>query len=71
MESTGTGSWTHDASPKHLREAAEGSLRRLRFDRIDVYQLDAPDPVTPFDASVGTLAELQVEGKFASSHCPA
>jgi pyridoxine 4-dehydrogenase len=62
----GPNQWTHDASPKHLREAAEGSLRRLRLDRIDVYQLHAPDPVTPFDASVGTLAELQAEGKIRS-----
>ena len=60
----GPNQWTHDASPKHLREAAEGSLRRLRLDRIDVYQLHVPDPVTPFDASVGTLAELQAEGKI-------
>jgi pyridoxine 4-dehydrogenase len=60
----GPDQWTHDASPKHLREAAEGSLRRLRLDRIDVYQLHVPDPVTPFDASVGTLAELQAEGKI-------
>ena len=43
----GPNQWTHDASPKHLREAAEGSLKRLRVDRIDVYQLHAPDPVTP------------------------
>ena len=60
----GPNQWTHDASPKHLREAADGSLRRLRLDRIDVYQLHVPDPVTPFDASVGTLAELQAEGKI-------
>ena len=60
----GPDQWTHDASPKHLREAAEGSLRRLRVDRIDIYQLHAPDPVTPFDASVETLAELQGEGKI-------
>lgn len=60
----GPNQWTHDASPKHLREAAEGSLRRLRVDRIDVYQLHAPDPVTPFNASVETLAELQAEGKI-------
>jgi pyridoxine 4-dehydrogenase len=60
----GPDQWTHDASPKHLREAAEGSLKRLRLDRIDVYQLHAPDPVTPFDASVETLAELQAEGKI-------
>ena len=60
----GPGIWTHDASPKHLREAAEGSLKRLRVERIDVYQLHVPDPVVPFHASVETLAELQAEGKI-------
>jgi pyridoxine 4-dehydrogenase len=56
--------WTHDATPAHLRKAVEGSLKRLRLDRIDVHQLHAPDPVTPFEASVETLAELQREGKI-------
>src|SRR5467141_2399542 len=56
--------WTHDASPKHLREAVEGSLKRLRLDRIDVYQLHTPDPVVAFEASVETLAELRDEGKI-------
>ena len=60
----GANQWTHDASPKHLREAAEGSLRRLRLDRIDVYQLHIPDPAVPFEASVETLAQLQAEGKI-------
>ncbi|MBV8142369.1 MAG: aldo/keto reductase [Verrucomicrobia bacterium] len=61
---TGPGQWTHNASPKHLREAAEGSLRRLRLSRIDVYQLHIPDPAVPFEASVETLAQLQAEGKI-------
>src|SRR5215475_7681268 len=56
--------WTYDARPEHLRKAVEGSLKRLRLDRIDVYQLHVPDPVVPFDSSVGTLAELQAEGKI-------
>ena len=60
----GPDQWTHDASPEHLRKAVEGSLRRLRLDRIDVYQLHVPDPVVPFDSSVETLAELQAEGKI-------
>jgi pyridoxine 4-dehydrogenase len=60
----GPNQWTHDSSPKHLREAVEGSLNRLRVDRIDVYQLHTPDPVIPFHASVETLAELQTEGKI-------
>ena len=62
----GPNQWTHDASPEHLRKAIEGSLKRLRVERIDLYQLHAPDPVTPFDASVETLADLrprQIEGR--------
>jgi pyridoxine 4-dehydrogenase len=60
----GPNQWTHDATPAHLREAVEGSLRRLRLDRIDVYQLHTPDPVVPFDAAVETLAQLREEGKI-------
>jgi len=55
----GPNQWTHDATPAHLREAVEGSLKRLRLDRIDVYQLHIPDPVVSFEASVETLAELR------------
>jgi pyridoxine 4-dehydrogenase len=60
----GPNQWTHDATPAHLQEAVEGSLKRLKLDRIDVYQLHAPDPVTPFEASVETLAELRNRGKI-------
>jgi pyridoxine 4-dehydrogenase len=60
----GPNQWTHDATPAHLREAVEGSLKRLRLDRIDVYQLHVPDPVVPFEASVETLAELRNQGKI-------
>lgn len=60
----GPGQWTHDSSPKHLRDAIEGSLRRLRLDRIAVYQLHAPDPAISFEASVEALAELQSQGKI-------
>jgi pyridoxine 4-dehydrogenase len=60
----GPNQWTHDATPAHLREAVEGSLKRLRLDRIDVYQLHTPDPVVPFEASVETLAEMQGQGKI-------
>jgi pyridoxine 4-dehydrogenase len=60
----GPNQWTHDASPAHLREAVEGSLKRLRLDRIDVYQLHIPDPVVPLAASIETLANLQSEGKI-------
>lgn len=60
----GPNQWIHNATPAHLREAVEGSLKRLRLERIDVYQLHIPDPVVPFEASVGTLAELRKEGKI-------
>jgi len=60
----GPGLWAHDATPDHLRKAVEGSLKRLRRDRIDVYQLHIPDPIVSLEASVGTLAELQSEGKI-------
>ena len=60
----GPNQWTHDASPSHLRKALEGSLKRLRLDRIDLYQLHMPDPVISFEASVETLAELRSEGKI-------
>jgi pyridoxine 4-dehydrogenase len=60
----GPNQWTHDASPAHLRQAVEGSLKRLRLDRIDVYQLHIPDPIVPLDASIETLCNMQSEGKI-------
>ena len=60
----GTGPWPRDGRPEHLREACEGSLRRLRLERIDLYQLHAPDPKVPFEESVGELARLREEGKI-------
>jgi aryl-alcohol dehydrogenase-like predicted oxidoreductase len=60
----GPNQWIHDATPAHLRKAVEGSLKRLRLDRIDVYQLHAPDPVVSFESSVETLAQLRNEGKI-------
>ena len=60
----GPNQWTHDATPSHLRKAVEGSLKRLRLNRIDVYQLHIPDPVVSFEASVDTLAQLRKEGKI-------
>jgi len=60
----GPNQWTHDASPEHLRKAVEGSLKRLRLERIDVYQLHIPDPAVSFDVSVETLAQLRNEGKI-------
>ena len=60
----GPNQWTHDATPSHLRTAVEGSLKRLRVERIDVYQLHTPDPVVSFEASMETLAQLRNEGKI-------
>src|SRR5689334_6134113 len=60
----GPDQWTHNATPAHLRKAVEGSLKRLKLDRIDVYQLHTPDPVVSFEASVETLAELRKQGKI-------
>jgi pyridoxine 4-dehydrogenase len=60
----GPNQWTHDSSPAHLRKALEGSLKRLRLERIDVYQLHTPDPATDFDKSVEALAELKKQGKI-------
>jgi len=63
-ERVGPGQWIHNASPKHLEEAVEGSLKRLRLDRIAVYQLHIPDPAVSFDASMQTLARLREQGKI-------
>lgn len=56
--------WDPDGRPEHLRRALDGSLKRLKLDRIDLYQLHAPDPKVPFEDSVGVLAELQRAGKI-------
>jgi pyridoxine 4-dehydrogenase len=56
--------WDSDARPEHLKKALEGSLKRLRLERIDLYQLHAPDPAVPFADSVGTLADAQKAGKI-------
>jgi pyridoxine 4-dehydrogenase len=63
-ERPGPNQWTHNATPDHLRKAVEGSLKRLRLEHIDVYQLHAPDNVVSFDVSVEALAELKREGKI-------
>lgn len=63
-ERPGPGQWTHNASPKHLAEALEGSLKRLRVERIDVHQLHAPDNAVSFEASVEALAKLREQGKI-------
>src|SRR5690348_16987544 len=56
--------WDEDGRPEHLRRAVEGSLRRLKLERIDLYQLHAPDPKVPFAESVGALAEMRRAGKI-------
>jgi aryl-alcohol dehydrogenase-like predicted oxidoreductase len=63
-ERVGPGQWIHNASPKHLQEAVEGSLERLRLDHIDVYYLHVPDVAVSFDASVGALAQMREQGKI-------
>ena len=62
---SGPNRWTPNLQPTHLREALEGSLRRLKLDRIDVYQLhNMGDPTVPLAEAIGTLADLQREGKI-------
>ncbi|MEX2465179.1 MAG: aldo/keto reductase, partial [Gaiellaceae bacterium] len=58
------GDWIPDGRPEHLREACEASLRRLRVDRIDLYQLHSVDGRVPIEDSVGELARLREEGKI-------
>jgi aryl-alcohol dehydrogenase-like predicted oxidoreductase len=57
-------SWRADGRPEHLRAALEGSLKRLRLERIDLYQLHTPDPRVPYAESIGALAEAQRAGKI-------
>lgn len=61
---SGPDMWERDGRPEHLRAACEGSLERLRRDRIDLYQLHAPDPRVPLEDSVGELVRLKSEGKI-------
>lgn len=60
----GPGQWRPDCRPEHLRAACEGSLKRLRVERIDLYQLHTVDANVPLEESIGALAELQAEGKI-------
>jgi aryl-alcohol dehydrogenase-like predicted oxidoreductase len=64
LRRTGPGEWPRDGRPEHLLEACEGSLRRLRVDRIDLYQLHSPDANVPYEESVGALKQLRDEGKI-------
>jgi len=60
----GDGSWQVDGSPAHLREAVDGSLKRLGVEAIGLYQLHRPDPSVPYAESVGVLGELLDAGKI-------
>ena len=60
----GPDQWVENGRPEHLRSACEGSLRRLRLDRIDLYQLHRIDPKVPAEDQLGTLKDLQVQGKI-------
>ena len=62
---SGPGQWSRNGRPEYLREACEDSLQRLRLDRIELYQLHAPDPNVPYEESLGALIELRAEGKIA------
>jgi pyridoxine 4-dehydrogenase len=64
LRRTGPGQWPRDGRPERLKECCEASLRRLRLDRIDLYQLHSPDPRVPLEDSVGALKELQDQGKI-------
>jgi pyridoxine 4-dehydrogenase len=64
LRRTGPGQWPRDGRPERLKECCEASLRRLRLDRIDLYQLHSPDPRVPLEDSVGALKVLQDEGKI-------
>jgi aryl-alcohol dehydrogenase-like predicted oxidoreductase len=63
-ERPGPSQWTHNSSPAHMRKALEGSLKRLKLERIDVFQLHTPDHAVSFDASMTALATMRDEGKI-------
>ena len=58
------GAWERDGRPEHLRAACDRSLKALGVERIDLYQLHAPDPAVPFRESIGALGQLRKEGKI-------
>ncbi len=64
FERPGPGKWVENGRPEHLRSACEGSLQRLRLDRIDLYQLHRIDPKVPAEDQFGALKELQDQGKI-------
>jgi pyridoxine 4-dehydrogenase len=56
--------WDEDGRPEHLRKAIDGSLKRLKLERIDLYQLHAPDPKVPLEDSLGAIVDAQKAGKI-------
>src|SRR3954466_10087643 len=64
LRRTGPGEWPRDLRPERIKECCEASLRRLKVDRIDLYQLHAVDPNVPYEETVGAAAELKAEGKI-------
>ncbi|HYM49514.1 MAG TPA: aldo/keto reductase [Candidatus Limnocylindrales bacterium] len=64
LERPGPDQWVPNGRPEHLRKACEGSLRRLRVEQIDVYQLHRPDPQVPLEESIGALVDLKAQGKI-------
>ncbi|WP_433218149.1 aldo/keto reductase [Dactylosporangium sp. CS-047395] len=60
----GPNQWSPDGRPEHLREALEGSLRKLKLDAIPLYQFHRPDPKVPIEESLGAISELKAEGKI-------
>ena len=64
FDRSGPNQWIENGTPEHLRSACEGSLRRLHLERIDLYQLHRIDPKVPVADQLGTLKDLQVQGKI-------
>ena len=64
FERTGPDKWVNNARPDHLKEALEGSLKRLKLDRIDLYQLHRVDPKVPFDETIGFLKQAHEKGQI-------
>jgi pyridoxine 4-dehydrogenase len=64
FDRSGPDQWTMNGKPEHLRKACEGSLSRLKLERIDLYQLHRIDPAVPAEDQLGTLKDLQTQGKI-------
>jgi pyridoxine 4-dehydrogenase len=64
FDRSGPDRWTMNGRPEHLRKACEGSLQRLKVARIDLYQLHRIDPAVPAEDQLGTLKDLQIQGKI-------